>query len=100
MIKRRQKNAASVSLLVGKTSVKRFRSKAKNHYFVDEKKLEGFDTNVPKPIADLLQMDELNFQTQHNYLFWFTLTPGQVAKELNTIVNLDLIDTTLKTLSR
>jgi len=100
MIKRRQKNAASVSLLVGKTSVKRFRSKAKNHYFVDKKKLEGFDTNVPKPVADLLQMGELNFQTQHDYLFWFTLTPGQVAKKLNSVVNLDLIDATLKTLSR
>ena len=41
----------------------------------------------------------MNFHGQHQAPFWFADSPGQVAKQLNTIVNLDVIDQTLANLA-
>lgn len=47
-------------------------------------------------MVNLLNLDSgLNFQRQHDAPFWFSLTPGEVARELNKVVNLELIDRTL-----
>jgi DNA repair exonuclease SbcCD ATPase subunit len=47
-----------------------------------------------------LQLDELNIQHQHDAPLWLSESAGQVAKNLNEIVNLDLIDRVLTRLSR
>lgn len=85
----------------GKHVIKRVRSKTKNLYYLDRRKLEAFGNNVPDHIRRIINLSELNFQIQQEMphgegpLFWFALTPGQVSKRLNTIVNLDVIDQTL-----
>jgi hypothetical protein len=48
----------------------------------------------------LLKMGPLNFQQQHAGHFWFRETAGEVSRQLNTIVNLDLIDTTIANIDR
>ena len=60
---------------------------------------KAFGQEVPHPIQKILQISPLNFQGQHSNPFWFSLTPGQVAKELNGIVNLSVIDETLTTVA-
>lgn len=50
---------------------------------------------VPEPIANLLRVGPDNFQRQLDPHFWLSLSPTQVARELNRIVDLDVIDTTL-----
>lgn len=54
---------------------------------------------VPDDIARLLRLTPLNFQGQLDPPFWFTLTAGEVSRQLNSIVRLDLIDSTLTTLA-
>lgn len=54
---------------------------------------------VPDEAARLLNVDEVNFQDQHAASWWFHDSPGQVSKNLNAIVNLDLIDRTLANLA-
>lgn len=64
-------------------------------YQVDDKKFLVVGTKVPEDISDKLRLSQLNIQNQHDAPFWLSLSPGQVSKELNSIVDLDVIDTAL-----
>ena len=90
---------STVAVHIGKHNIKRERSKTTNKYFVDGRKMEAFGSGkVPDSISRLFNITNINFQKQQEMphgegpLFWFALTPGQVSKHLNRIVNLDLID--------
>lgn len=63
-----------------------------NLYAVDGKKLAAFRTGVPEEIAKLLNLSELNFANQHSNPYWLLSSPSEVSRELNAVVNLDLID--------
>lgn len=95
---------SSVRVKVGQNTITRERSKSINTYHINGQKMEAFGSNVPDPVSQLLKLSSLNFQTQQEMppgegpLFWFALTPGQVSKRLNEIVNLDLIDRILSNL--
>jgi exonuclease SbcC len=69
-----------------------------NTYHVNGKELKAFGTDVPSDVTDLLKIDGVNFAGQHDSPFWFDLTPGEVARKLNEIVDLTLIDTVMKDL--
>jgi exonuclease SbcC len=66
-----------------------------NLYSLDGDKFKSFGTKVPDPIAELLNVDEVNFAGQLDAPFWFLLSPPQVSRELNAIVNLSAIDSAL-----
>jgi hypothetical protein len=70
-----------------------------NTYTVDTKVLEAFGAEVPGDVSRVLKIDSVNFQGQHESPFWFDLSPGDVAKQLNAIVDLSLIDKTMKKLN-
>jgi DNA repair ATPase RecN len=52
-------------------------------------------TDVPETIQECFNLGPENFQGQHDAPFWFSLTAGEVAKELNRIVDLEAIDTVM-----
>ena len=97
---------STVSAGTDKHTVTRRRSKTENIYIVDGTSLKAFGNNVPAKVQKILNLSDLNFQTQQEMphgagpLFWFALSPGEVAKRLNKIVNLDLIDRTLGNLGK
>lgn len=66
-----------------------------NLYTLDDEEYQSFYTGVPSAIADLLRLDPLNFQAQHDSSYWFSETPGEVSRQLNAVVDLSIIDTTL-----
>lgn len=70
-----------------------------NEMILDDKEYKAFGTDVPETISDAINISELNFQGQHDSPFWFSETAGQVSRELNAIVNLDVIDSTLKNIA-
>jgi len=94
-----------ITTRIGKNKIRKERSKTINVYFINDRKLEAFGrNNVPDSVSKLFNLSSINFQKQQEMphgegpLFWFALTPGQVSKRLNQIVNLELIDTTLANL--
>jgi DNA repair exonuclease SbcCD ATPase subunit len=93
-----------VRIDVGKHKIVRMRARKDNVYSVDGHALHAFGNNVPVSVSKILNLSNLNFQTQQEIphgegpLFWFALSPGQVSKRLNHIVNLDVIDRTLTNL--
>jgi DNA repair ATPase RecN len=89
---------------VDKHKIVRRRTKKDNVYLVDGHPLRAFGNDVPVSVGKILNLSTLNFQTQQEIphgegpLFWFALSPGQVSKRLNRIVNLEVIDRTLSNL--
>ena len=70
-----------------------------NTYHVNDAELKAFGSNVPADVSTVLNLSEINFQGQHDPPFWFSETAGEVSRQLNQIVNLDLIDSTLANLA-
>lgn len=90
-IKRGAKGAIAVLGVDGKT-IKRRRGPGVNDYHLDDQTYVAFGAGVPDPITQVLQIGPCNFQRQLDDPFWFTLSPGGLARELNTVVDLEIID--------
>jgi len=82
---------ARVRLDVDKHRVTRSRGRL-NVYKLDGKVLKSFKTSPPKPVEIIANVGDANFQGQIDAPFWFTMRPGDVAKQLNKIINLSVID--------
>lgn len=82
-----------------KNKIKRIRGKRINLYKLNDKEFKAFGNKVPEEIQKTLGLSDINFQGQHDAPFWFSKTAGEVSRELNVIVNLDIIDSTLSSIS-
>jgi DNA repair exonuclease SbcCD ATPase subunit len=82
-------------LFFDENKVTRIRSKSTNLYKLNNQKFVAFGNDVPSEIAKLLNISDINFQRQITMPFWFNETAGEVSRQLNKIVNLDVIDKTL-----
>ena len=87
-----------VTLDVDGHKVSRIRGKA-NLYKLDGKAYRSFGHDVPPEIAGLLKTGELNTQSQHDAPFWFSDSPGEVSRKLNSVVDLSTIDKVLSAVS-
>lgn len=83
------------TLLVDNHTVVRYRGKGENYYELDGNRYEAFGSNVPEDIQKVLNTDPISVQSQLDSPFWFLLSPGEVSRELNRVVNLTLIDQVL-----
>ena len=68
----------------------------KKKYIINDKSIEKFGTTIPYEVEDTIALTDLNIQNQHDKYFLLQDTPGNVAKRLNELVNLDIIDFVLK----
>lgn len=66
----------------------------KNRYTLNDKVYTAFGNEVPPSIASALCVTDLNFQNQHDSPFWFTLSPGQISREMNSMVDMASMDAT------
>ena len=93
MIRHGQEKASVRAVIDGHELV---RSKGgRNLYKLDGKRYVSFGTTVPEPIANLVNITSLNIQSQIDPPFWFADTAGKVSRELNAVVDLDVIDSAL-----
>lgn len=93
------KKRVSIRLSVDGHKITR-RKGSENSYSLDGKVFKAFGmSGVPDEVSKVLNLSDVAFQRQHDPPFWFLLSPGEVSRELNKIVNLDLIDRTMGSLS-
>jgi len=74
------------------TTVRRKKDNDKNTYKVGDSVFKAIGSGVPEDVSNAMSMDDVNFQGQHEAPFWFSLSPGEVAKRINSIVDLSIID--------
>ena len=69
------------------------REKGKNNrYNTNLGIFEAMRGSVPEEIEQISKMNEINIQSQHDPYFLIQDTPGNVAKKLNKVVGLEIID--------
>jgi len=90
---------ASVRLVVDAKHVVRERG-TENTYSLDAQEYKAFRTSVPDDIAAILQLDEVNFQNQHDPVYWFSCSSGEVSRQLNAIVDLGVIDAAMAAINQ
>ena len=95
---RRGAKSAEVVLNVAGRKIERVRGK-ENLYRLDGEEYKAVSSTCPEDVADVLNVNVINFQQQHDPPFLFSSTPGQVATALNQVVDLTIIDSTLKNLN-
>lgn len=96
---RDESKPAHVAIKTEKGTVARKKGKGVNIYKVNGQVLEAFGTGVPEEVQEFLGMEELNFQLQFDAPYWFMISPGEVSKQLNQVVDLEVIDSTLSRLA-
>jgi len=93
---RKGAKGATVAVEIDEQRIVRGRGTGGNMYFLGDEEFKAFGNGLPQPIQDHLNLEDFNFQGQHDPPYWFCLSSGQVSRELNRIVNLDKIDSILK----
>lgn len=87
-------------LFVDGHRIQRVKGRQENSYQLDDQEpYRAVRQEVPQEILTLLKLSDINFQGQLDPPFWLGLSPPEAARELNKIVNLDLIDSTLANLA-
>ena len=72
--------------------IKRMRGKGINCYYLNDKLFEAIGRGIPEEIKKVINFTDLNILTQDNSFFLIKESPGEVARYLNRIVNLQEID--------
>lgn len=76
--------------------ISRRKGKSVNEYQLnDNKPQKAMGTNVPDHIAKIINMKSVNYHKQKHLPFLLDEKPGQVAKQLSDIINLQEIDETV-----
>ena len=93
-------NSVTARMKVDGRTVTRYRDKSDNLYKLGKDEFKSFGSSVPVPIERLLNIGPVNFQQQHDPPYWLADSAGQVSRELNAIVNLEVIDSVLLTVAK
>ncbi len=89
----------SVTLSFDSMILNRKRGKGINRYMANGKEFVAFGNDIPEEISKACNLSDINFQLQHDSPFWFAQSGGEVSRQLNAIINLDCIDSTLANLN-
>ena len=94
--------AVEVSLSEGGT-VAINREKGKTSYMLSykgqEETFQAIKTDVPSEVTEVLNLSSYNLQSQHQTYFLLQDTPGEVARALNELTGLSIIDSAFKKVS-
>lgn len=91
-------DTASATLHVDGHEIGRTKGK-RNVYTLNTEEFVAFGQDVPEPVSTILNLSKINFQAQHDSAFWFSESAGEVSRQINQIVNLKVIDSTLSSIA-
>lgn len=89
------KGEASVGIVLGGKTLARVRNQDRNGYDINGQELSAIGRDTPEGIVTFLNMSYVNIGKQFDKHFLISETPGEVARKLNEMVKLDIIDSTL-----
>lgn len=87
---------SSVICNTGATNVTRIKGKSGNGYNLGDKEFRAIGTDIPEDVSEFLDMSDINFAGQHDAPFLLSMTPGEVGRYLNKLIDLDVIDDVLQ----
>lgn len=90
------KEPIKVSLILDGKKITKTRSKTVNQYKLGEKEFDVVKSDVPDEIRQALNFSDVTIRSQHDKYFLLQDTPGEVARKLNKVVDLGIINYTTK----
>ncbi len=78
----------------------RKKGKGVNGYDLSTGDLPVIGSDLPEEVKSITRMNSINIQDQDEQYYMIKETPGKVAKELNKLVGLDIIDETISRLNK
>jgi exonuclease SbcC len=98
--KKKDTTSVGIEFSDGGHVVRQRRGTTVNGYESSVGDFEAMRSDVPDEIKTVTQMNAINVQMQGDPYFMLNMTPGKVAKELNKLVGLDIIDKTIGRLNK
>lgn len=92
-------NSCSVTLWIDGFRIRRSKGKS-NLYKLNNRTFCSFSNDVPEDIKRIVRVSRINFQLQHDPPFWLSLSPSDLARELNKIVDMTDADKCYSYLSK
>src|SRR5688572_27745475 len=84
--------SCKVKLITKARKVVREKGDGVNCYRLDGRRYDALGTNVPSVVSGVLGLAEVNFQKQVEGPFWLSQSAPEVAREMNKVVDLEVID--------
>jgi exonuclease SbcC len=97
---KKEQTSVGLEFESGAFVIRERRGTAVNGYSSSAGDFEAMRSDVPEEIQAVTRMNQTNVQMQGDPYFMLNMTPGKVAKELNKLVGLDVIDHTLGRLNK
>jgi len=91
-----EKAKTVVELDFDEGKIKRLRTKSTNSYSAGSSKFDVVRMDVPDEVTKLMNFSDLTIQSQHDPYFLLQDSGGEVAKKLNKVANLEIIDFVMK----
>jgi len=95
-----EKALTSVDVVIDGETVSRKRGKVRNEYVFDETTFKALRSDVPGPIQEHLKILPFNIQLQSGKAFFFEDSDSEVAKQINEVSGISIIDDILKESNR
>lgn len=95
------KKPTEVTLEMSNQTICRKKGNKVNIYNLNEspENLQALRTDIPDEVRSITKIEEVNLQAQHQNYFLLQDTPGQVAKRLNEIAGLEVMDRNLRSIN-
>jgi len=90
----------SVTLTFSDGTITRTRGDSENSYTINGKKYNTIGAGVPEEIERFINMNDVNLCGQFSPPFLLSMSPGEAARYMNGVVNLDVIDNTMKAINK
>ncbi len=89
---KQSKKDTSVTLTIDDLEIIRVRGKSKNQYEFNNQTFKALRTEIPEEITSHLNLSEHCYRSQHDQYFLFNDSDGEVAKKINKVTGLSIID--------
>ncbi len=86
--------------VVALDEVTKTKTASTHKYGLNGQEFKALRASVPPEITKELRLSEINFQEQHDAYFLIADNPGQVARTLNKVADLEIIDLSLKEIKK
>jgi len=91
IVKKGESNT-KVKLIFDNGVIRKKRKKEITTYNINGTVLKAIGKDLPKEVMDVSLVEDKNYQQQHNPYFLLVKSPGEVAKELNDLAGISVID--------
>lgn len=94
-----KKEDCKVSIVINDQTITKTKNTSINKYEIGSSLFDVVGSNVPSEVSTILNINDINFQSQFDKHFLITDSAGEVGRTINKIVKLDIIDELISNLN-